>query len=525
MNIIYFVVFILFVQKKFGVNEILGMEQNPVVIKNTINLFSGICFFITTYLYVKYRSSIKNLHKLIFYFLIIFMIYLYKKSIHFLPIVSFFLTNNLFILFILIFFIPFICPKLLGNNSRKYLLQKNLEKPLYLSRKNKMKLLKQFLNIYNEFSITGEWGIGKSFFLKYFFENLDKKKYEEIIVDISSYSANDGILKKIDSEINKILKKYHIFRFSPSIFKEVNVENSFVETLKNIMLSSLDDNLESCIESLPITIVLCLDNIERLNDVNRITLLFSAIDEQLLHKISNRKKIKVIYLYDRGYMEKIFNKENISFNSYISKYSESEIQIYGIEENDFKENKNYTEIIDIRNSISKNSQNRYGNFIKQWDLHINQLYADRHGITYDSKESYSSEQLEDLKEIKNKIEPLKNNILKEIDNYTKQIEEKLKNPRFIEQCFMFNENSENKLEMKYFIKYKIILDIFQNVNLTSKSVSEIDLINLLQKTSKMNQMVLSLEDIELIIIQFILFSDSRDELKNFICELNKIGLI
>ena len=77
----------------------------------------------------------------------------------------------------------------------------------------------------------------------------------------------------------------------------------------------MSDNLNSCIESLPVTIVLCLDNIERINDLNRITLLLSGIDEQLIHKINDRKKFKVIYLYDKKYMEKIFSKESISFNS------------------------------------------------------------------------------------------------------------------------------------------------------------------------------------------------------------------
>ncbi|MGL5124441.1 MAG: AAA family ATPase [Fusobacteriaceae bacterium] len=521
MRVICFILFLLFIEKKIALNTILQLGQNTVGIQTKISILSGVSILIVLYLYVKYRSNIKDLVKVIFYFLVIFIAYPYKGLGEFYRINYLFLNNKLFILFILIVFSPYICAKLLNCNSEKNLLKNSL----YSSRKNKIELLKQFLNVYDDFSITGEWGIGKSFLLKYFFENSDKKKYEEIIIDISSYSTNHEILKKIDSEINKIFKKYHFFRFSPSIFKEVNVESSFIETLKKMILSSMNDNLNSCIESLPITIVLCLDNIERINDLNRITLLFASIDEQLINKISNRKKLKVIYLYDKGHMVKIFNKENISFNSYISKYSESSIQLYGIEEKDFKDDTKYSKIIEVKNEITRDIENRSEGFIQAWTLQIETLFENTNGINHDQKSNWSSEKLETLNKIKSENKPLENEILNKINNYIKQIEEKLKNPRFIEQCFKLETNTEQKLEIKNIIKYKIILDIFQNVNLTSKSVTEIYIITQIEKIQILNQISLSSEDIELICIQFILFDNKNNLFKNFIIELNGSGLI
>ncbi|MGL5622187.1 hypothetical protein, partial [Cetobacterium sp.] len=416
----------------------------------------------------------------------------------FYAVISLFLNNQMFIFFIFLLLFSVMFPMLLNYINEKYPLENNLKESLYSSRENKIKVLHQFLNVYNEFSITGEWGVGKSFFLKYFFKNSDKNKYEEIIIDISSYSTNDKILKKIDSEINRIFKKYHIFRFSPSIFKEISLQNSFIETFKSVIQFSMSDNLNSCIESLPVTIVLCLDNIERINDLNRITLLLSGIDEQLIHKISDRKKFKVIYLYDKKYMEKIFSKESISFNSYISKYSESEIQIYGIEDEDFKQNENYSEFINVRNIINKEIEVRSGDFEKRWDM--------------------QNEKLVDNKALKDKV-------LIGIDNYMKQIEEKLKNPRFIEQCFKFKKNDEQKLTIENIIKYKIILDIFQNVNLTNKSVTEIFELNLLKKIEMRGLTDFSTETIELITIQFILFNNNNESFKVFINELKESGVI
>ncbi|MGL5057885.1 MAG: P-loop NTPase fold protein, partial [Fusobacteriaceae bacterium] len=197
MRVICFILFLLFIEKKIALNTILQLGQNTVGIQTKISILSGVSILIVLYLYVKYRSNIKDLVKVIFYFLVIFIAYPYKGLGEFYRINYLFLNNKLFILFILIVFSPYICAKLLNCNSEKNLLKNSL----YSSRKNKIELLKQFLNVYDDFSITGEWGIGKSFLLKYFFENSDKKKYEEIIIDISSYSTNHEILKKIDSEI------------------------------------------------------------------------------------------------------------------------------------------------------------------------------------------------------------------------------------------------------------------------------------------------------------------------------------
>lgn len=525
MEFIFFIFFIFFIEKNILVDAILKITNTDPSVQNRITIFSGICIFIMINLLVRYRNNLKDLHKFIFYFSLIFIIYIYKESTNFYATVSLFLNNQIFIYCIILFLFLGVFPMILNYIDEKNPLENNLKELLYSSRQNKIKVLEQFLNVYNEFSIVGEWGVGKSFFLKYFFKNSDKNKYEEIIIDISSYSTNDKILKKIDSEINRIFKKYHIFRFSPSIFKEISLQNSFIETFKSVIQFSMSDNLNSCIESLPVTIVLCLDNIERINDLNRITLLLSGIDEQLIHKINDRKKFKVIYLYDKKYMEKIFSKESISFNSYISKYSESEIQIYGIEDEDFKQNENYSEFINVRNIINKEIELRNDNFEKQWSMKIGELVDNKFGIDYDSEKNYSAEKVKYLEEIKDKNKALKDKILIGVDDYIKQIEEKLKNPRFIEQCFKFKKNDEQKLTIENIIKYKIILDIFQNVNLTNKSVIEIFEYNLLKKIQMRGSIDFSAETIELITIQFVLFNNNNESFKVFIKDLKESGVI
>lgn len=530
--IVIFILFIFFIEKNILVDEILNIKTETIAInkiietQNTISLFLGLCIFIISYLFIKYRTNLKDLFKFIFYSLMIFIVYFYKKSTDFYATISLFLNNQVFILFVFLFIFSVVFPMILNYIDEKNLLENNSKKQkLYSSRENKIETLKGFLSVYDEFSITGEWGIGKSFFLKYFFKNSNKNKYEEIIIDVSSYSTNDGILKKIDSEINNILKKHHIFRFSPSIFKDINVKSSFIETIKNLISYFLNDNLNSCVESLPNTIVLSLDNIERINNLNRITTLFSAIDEQLIHKIANRKKFKVIYIYDKNYMEKIFGKERIDFNLYISKYSESSIQLYGVEENDFKEEIGYNEIISIKNTLLKEIEIKIDNFNKQWNQLIMTLVDNKYGFDYDSPVNKSTQKVEYSKWIKSEYSSLRNTLLEEIKNNINLIDKKLKNPRFIYQCLKLIKNDRVKLPIEYITKYKIILDIFQNVNLTKESIGEVNIIELIKNSQQMNHIYLSTENKELIAIIFILFNNSSELFRNFLDDLRKKGLI
>lgn len=70
-------------------------------------------------------------------------------------------------------------------------------------------------------------------------------------------------------------------------------------------------------------IVLCLDNLERLSDVDRIINLLAIIDD------ITTDNVRKIYIYDKEHMKLIFDK--INFENYIEKYSDNFIEVKEIE--------------------------------------------------------------------------------------------------------------------------------------------------------------------------------------------------
>ncbi|MGL5625548.1 hypothetical protein, partial [Cetobacterium sp.] len=79
MELIFFIFFIFFIEKNILVGAILDITNTDPSIENRITIFSGICIFIMSNLFVKYRNNLKDLYKFILYFLLIFIIYFYKE--------------------------------------------------------------------------------------------------------------------------------------------------------------------------------------------------------------------------------------------------------------------------------------------------------------------------------------------------------------------------------------------------------------------------------------------------------------
>ena len=360
------------------------------------------------------------------------------------------------------------------KNKKEKIKSQELEKEgmkLYKSRENSKIKLETYLNIYNDFSLVGDWGIGKSYLLKNLFK-LNDSNYEGIVVDVSSYSVNDKILKKIDFEIDKIFKKNGIFRFKNSIFSEIMTESNIFDKFKNIRLGFFEEDLNDKINELGNKkIVLCLDNIERINDKNRIQQLFSAIDEQFISKIKEknglRKNLKVVYVYDEQYISTLFKNENIDFLNYITKYSEAKITLKKIEMSDLENEMEKTGLKKLSDEMNMIKERDIIEYSKQLMEFIrSDILKDKAGISYSKDEENSKmEKNKNLEEDK-KITELQKEIIEKFKTKKVEIIKKITNPRFIEQCYREKSRLENeKLKLDSLIKYKVILELFEGISL------------------------------------------------------------
>ncbi len=405
------------------------------------------------------------------------------------------------------------------KNKKEKIKSQELEKEgmkLYKSRENSKIKLETYLNIYNDFSLVGDWGIGKSYFLKNLFK-LNDSNYEGIVVDVSSYSVNDKILKKIDFEIDKIFKKNGIFRFKNSIFSEIMTESNIFDKFKNIRLGFFEEDLNDKINELGNKkIVLCLDNIERINDKNRIQQLFSAIDEQFISKIKEknglRKNLKVVYVYDEQYISTLFKNENIDFLNYITKYSEAKITLKKIEMSDLENEMEKTglkKLSDEMNMIKERDIIEYSRQLMEFIR--SDILKDKAGISYSKDEENSKMEKNKNLEEEKKIIELKEKIIEKFNTNKIEVINKITNPRFIEQCYREKSRLENKnLEKDSLIKYKLILAIFEGINLEDlNKIDEYFMVNYYKKTN--NQVTnynLSEKKITLFIIKKLLLSGS-----------------
>ncbi len=320
------------------------------------------------------------------------------------------------------------------------------ESDLYSSRKILLPIIDEYLESIESISIIGDWGIGKSKLIENFFhaekDKENKKysdKYESIIIDVSSYSENKKIISVIQEELVKILMKHKIFKININFVEKVFVENNdFLKSIKNIFFckdslieskEELNKKIKELYEKKEKRIVLCLDNLERLSDVDRIKNLLSIIDDLL------GKEIKKIYLYDKKYMKNIFNKDQCNFDEYIEKYVFNEIKVNPItSEEILEENKR------IRSHFIK-LKNRMDETLRV--LHI--LLTDHKILDNigENKEIFSELMAKKINEI----------------NY------KLSNPRFLIHLKEFIVKKEENIYER--LEYKIINYFFQTVTLES----------------------------------------------------------
>ncbi len=252
-----------------------------------------------------------------------------------------FLMKNKVILFIFISFLllNFKLSKLIYSNDIYFLLtvfflllkilknifnKKVCKKELYISRKIEATELERYLkdDRIKTILINGKWGIGKTFFIEYFFENVNNNEITFIPVWIKSTFYKDKLeirtyileqLKLILSEeglstyeIKKILKSFSLESKIPGI--------SFLENTFEVNREKIQDLL-STLENK--RIVLIIDDLDRrkVEEVNEIITLIAEVEwffnikTLFLIDFDNYlNKIKELKIYDENFYDKYFSK-------------------------------------------------------------------------------------------------------------------------------------------------------------------------------------------------------------------------
>lgn len=315
--------------------------------------------------------------------------------------------------------------------------KKNKEPDLYKSRGKYLSIIDMYLQNMESFSITGEWGIGKTKLIENFFEKECKEtenkyykdKYEYIYIDSSMYSENEKIIETLEEELTKKFKKYKVLKFKNSFVKNVFLQNeTILKVLHNFFsfeISPKNDtrNLANEITKKNKILVICLDNLERLGSRERICNLFSIVDEFI------SENIKKIYIYDEEYMKKIFKKNEDDFIEYIEKY--------------------------VFNKISLTKVEDIGEIIKE-ELEIKNVIRDLEKKNKKVKDYIISQ-------LKNENSEL----IPKVEIYMEQLK-KITNPRYIENLKKYIRSLKNKYngEIEYLVEYKIIRDTFNHLSKT-----------------------------------------------------------
>lgn len=344
---------------------------------------------------------------------------------------------------------------------------KNKESDLYPSRERVLRLLDFYLKTCKGVSVIGDWGIGKTKLIENFFyrnlkEDLEniKNNYELIYMDVSSFSENKKIIETIEYEINKILKKYKILKLDEKLVEKLFEEsNGTMKSLKNLIYkkANISDSkkmiAKKILELKEIKnkeIVICLDNIERISDMDRIINLLAIVDDLTPSNI-----IKM-YVYDKNYMKKVFNE--IDFNDFIEKYSEVEVEVKEVDISEIVEKAN------IELSLLEGNTTNI-------ELKIELLK-----ISFDlSQDDYIRiYNIDAEEEIENEIQNVINENMKILDKARK----KISNPRYIYQVLIFIKNNYFEYNILDKLEYKIWIDNFNILNFEDNLISEIFFSNL-----------------------------------------------
>ena len=331
------------------------------------NLFLVLIIYMSSYIF-NYIYTNKTLHFLDWYYLItILFIFLWnyvvdkksKKNILILYGIStflFFLIKilnnwNTYLIFgtIGIYFLILIVIKIFKKTES---IEKTDEK-LYKNREKDKEFILDFLtnndnkSIYT-LGIDSEYGTGKTFIVEKTIEELDYKKFEVKKIRCMLLEKEE-IYSYILKKIRKILSKNSIFTVSfeklSSTFLKT-IDNKFFGGIsellsQNIVIDEID-YFKEVIEKLDKTIILVFDDIDRVNDTEKVERILSFISDFSIKNIKilvlfNSQNLKNIdEKYNRNYLEKYIPVTRKITNVPFIELLKKEITSNNLDEEDFK---------------------------------------------------------------------------------------------------------------------------------------------------------------------------------------------
>ena len=227
------------------------------------------------------------------------------------------------------------------------------DEKLYKNREKDKEFIFDFLtnndnkNIYT-LGIDSEYGTGKTFIVEKTIEELDYKKFEIIKIRCMLLEKEE-IYSYILKKIRKILSKNSIFTVS---FEKLS--NTFLKTIDNKFFGGISellsqnivideiDYFKEVIEKLDKTIILVFDDIDRVNDTEKIERILSFISDFSIKNIKilvlfNSQNLKNIdEKYNRNYLEKYIPVTRKITNIPFIELLKKEITSNNLDEEDFK---------------------------------------------------------------------------------------------------------------------------------------------------------------------------------------------
>ena len=356
----------------------------------------------------------------------------------------------------------------------------NIEKSdekLYKNREKDKEFVLNFLtnndnkNIYT-LGIDSEYGTGKTFIVEKAIEELDYKKFEIIKIRCMLLEKEE-IYSYILKKIRKILSKNSIFTVS---FEKLS--NTFLKTIDNKFFGGISELLsqnivideieyfKEVIEKLNKTIILVFDDIDRVNDTEKIERILSFISDFSI------KNIKILVLFNSQNLKNINEKYN---RNYLEKYIPVTRKITNIP---------FIEL--LKKEITSNNLNeedfKFLYIIEKKDIYIYpkeyQKMRDVFQFNYDFEILVKGEiEIGSLEFSPRMIK----NFIEEVSNFLKL-------------------NSESKIEKRLLIAYVFLKNLYydefyEKIENTSKSFVEIFPIKLNFENKDIN---LTLEDLDLL---------------------------
>lgn len=330
---------------------------NYIYLNETLHFSNWYCLiFILFCSYCLFLIDLKNILKVVLLYIISSLMIFFIKRLD----ISFVmkaignrLSETQFVVLLTIFIIDFLLKyKLYIKNKNDFRNKENLEE-IYPDREKDKEYIINFLknkdnkNI-NTLGIDSDFGTGKTFLINEVIKELDEECFYVIKIRCLLLEKEE-IYLYILKKIKKILLKNLIFTTS---FEKIR--NTFIKTLDSKFLGGISDLLSPNISTdeidyfkevigrLDKKIILIFDDIDRIQDTEKIERIFSFISDFSINNIKvlvlyNSENLKNINKrYNRHYLEKyiplIREISNISFIDLLKK----EIKDRKLEEEDFK---------------------------------------------------------------------------------------------------------------------------------------------------------------------------------------------